>query len=76
MSRLAPCKRRIFIKKVRSLGFEGPHSGTRHQFMLYQNYRLTIPTNKEYSVPQLRMMLGEVEGILERKISVDEWNGL
>jgi len=37
---------------------------------------LTIPSNTEYSVPQLRMMLNEVEGILGRAITSDEWNKL
>jgi len=57
VSRLNPCKRRDFIKKLRKLGFEQPRSGTRHQFMIYQQYRLTIPSNSEYSVPQLKMMM-------------------
>lgn len=44
--------------------------------MTYQHHRLTIPSNTEYSVPQLRFMLHEVEGILDRKISSDEWQQL
>ncbi len=74
MSRLNPCKRRDFIKKLRKLGFEQPRSGTRHQFMIYQQYRLTIPSNSEYSVPQLKMMIKEVENIMSRDITIDEWN--
>lgn len=27
MSRWKPCSRRIFIQKLRQLGFEGPYSG-------------------------------------------------
>jgi hypothetical protein len=76
VSRWRPCKRRDFIKKLRHLGFDGPYSGTRHQFMVFENYRLSIPSNAEYSVPQLRMMLNEVEAILDRSITVDEWNNL
>ena len=76
MSRLIPCKRREFIKKLRKLGFENPKSGTRHQFMVYQQYRLTIPSNSEYSVPQLRMMIREVETIISHQINIDEWNEL
>ena len=53
MSRLNPCKRRDFIKKLRKLGFEQPRSGTKHQFMIYQQYRLTIPSNSEYSEEQI-----------------------
>jgi hypothetical protein len=76
VSRWRPCKRRDFIKKVRRLGFEGPYSGTRHQFMVFENHRLSIPSNAEYSVPQLRMMLQEVEAILHRSVTPDEWNSL
>jgi hypothetical protein len=76
MSQLHPCKRRDFIKKLRQLDFEGPYSGTRHQFMVLSNQRLTIPSNLEYSVPQLRMMLNEVKEIIGRDITVDEWNSL
>jgi len=76
MSRWQPCKRREFIKRLRQLDFDGPYSGTRHQFMVYEKYRLTIPSNAEYSVPQLRMMLNEVEEILGRAITVNGWNRL
>ncbi len=71
-----PCKRNDFIKKLRALGFEGAYSSAKHQFMIFKQCRLTVPSNAEYSVPQLRMMLREVEEIIERKISVEEWNDL
>ncbi|WGV24982.1 hypothetical protein [Halotia branconii] len=71
-----PCKRRDFVKKLRQLGFEGAFSGTRHQFMVYGQHRLTIPSNDEYSVPQLRMMIREIEVIIEREITLEEWNNL
>ncbi|MEH1989559.1 hypothetical protein [Nostoc sp.] len=64
------------MNKLRRIGFEGTYSGTRHQFMVYAQHRLTIPSNDEYSVPQLRMMIGEVEVILEREMTLDEWNSL
>ena len=76
MSLWQPCKRRVFIKRLRKLGFEGPFSGTRHQFMLFRNYRLSIPSNTEFSVPQLRMMIREAESILDRTLDSDEWNRL
>ena len=44
--------------------------------MTYQQCRLTIPSNSEYSVPQLKMMLKEVENIMPREITIDEWNQL
>jgi len=44
--------------------------------MVFQNHRLTIPSNTEYSVPQLKMMLKEVFLIIDRTINVDDWNNL
>ncbi len=76
LPRLSPCKRRAFVRRLRKLGFEGPYSGTRHQFMIYGQHRQTIPSNTEYSVPQLRMLLGQVEEILDREVSTEEWNRL
>ncbi len=76
MSPWQPCKRRVFIKRLRKLGFEGPFSGTRHQFMIFRDHRLSIPSNAEFSVPQLRMMIREVESILGRTLDSDEWNRL
>ncbi len=76
MSRWMPCKRREFIQRLRELDFHGPYSGTRHQFMVYKQHRLAIPSNAEYSVPQLRMMIREIEEIMGREITADEWNEL
>ena len=76
MSRWSPCKRRDFIRRLRKLGFEGPVSGARHQFLIYGQYRLTIPSNAEYSVPQLRMMIKEVEAIIDGELSAEDWDKL
>ncbi len=76
MSRWTPCKRSEFVRRARKLGFEGLYSGARHQFLVHGNHRLTVPSNVEYSVPQLRVLLREVESILGRKVHQDEWEGL
>ncbi|PKM92824.1 MAG: hypothetical protein CVU80_01325 [Elusimicrobia bacterium HGW-Elusimicrobia-4] len=76
MSRWLPCRRRDFIRKLIKLGFNGPYSGTRHQFLIYKEHRLSIPSNSEYSVPQLKMMLNEVKEIVGRQISLNEWSDL
>ncbi len=57
------------------MGFDGPFSGTRHQFMVYGQHRLAIPSNAEYPIPQLLMMIREVEEIIGREITVEEWHG-
>jgi hypothetical protein len=44
--------------------------------MIHEQNRMAIPSNAEYSMPQLRMMIREVEGILNRDITVNEWNEL
>ena len=44
--------------------------------MVFETHRLAIPSNAEYSVPQLREMLREVEPIFARRISPEEWNHL
>ena len=41
--------------------------------MVLGGHRLALPSNEEYSVPQLRMMLREVEAILGRRVDPDEW---
>jgi hypothetical protein len=71
-----PCKRRDFIRRLRQLGFDGPFSGTRHQFMVYQQHRLAIPANVEYSIPQLRTMIREVEEIIGHGLVAEDWNRL
>ncbi|MGE3466967.1 MAG: type II toxin-antitoxin system HicA family toxin [Pyrinomonadaceae bacterium] len=71
-----PCKRSDFIRRLRRLGFDGPYSGSKHQFLTLGDNRLTVPSNSEYSVPQLRFMLREIAEIIGREISADEWNKL
>jgi hypothetical protein len=76
VSRWAPCKRADFVRRLAKLGFNGPYPGTRHQFMEVGQHRLAIPSNSEYSVGQVRFMLREVEAILGRAISLDDWTRL
>ena len=76
MNRLRRCKRLEFISRLKKIGFSGPYSGARHQFMIFRQQRLTIPSNAEYSVPQLRMMLNEAGHILGYRIRAKEWDNL
>jgi hypothetical protein len=76
MGKCKPCKRRDFIKKLKKLGFEPPEPGGRHFYMRYGTYTLTLPSNKEYSVPQIKMLLSEIERGISRKISLEEWENL
>jgi predicted RNA binding protein YcfA (HicA-like mRNA interferase family) len=76
MLKWKPCKRRDFIKKLKKLGFKSPEHGGRHFYMRYGSYTLTIPSNKEYSVPQVRMLLNEIEHGIKKKISLEEWEDI
>ena len=70
------CTRREFIRKLKKLGFSNPEPGGRHFYMRNRTYTLTIPSNREYSMPQVRMLLGEVEEGIDRRITIEEWNAL
>jgi predicted RNA binding protein YcfA (HicA-like mRNA interferase family) len=76
MGKWRQCKRRDFIKKLKKLGFKPPEPGGRHFYMRYDTYSLTLPSNKEYSVPQVKMLLNEIEHGIKGKISLDEWEKL
>jgi hypothetical protein len=44
--------------------------------MRYGTYTFTLPNNKEYSVPQVKMLLNEIEHSIRKEISVEEWEEL
>lgn len=76
MAKWAPCKRRVFIRKLIRLGFSPPEPGGRHFYMRYGSHTLAIPNNAEYSMPQLKALLKEAEQIMGKKISLREWQDL
>lgn len=76
MSRWTPCKRRDFIRRLRWLGFDGPFVGGQHHFMVWGTERLSIPSNAEYSVPQLHVLIREIEAIIGRSVPLQEWQAL
>ena len=43
MPRLGPIKRKDLIRRLRWLGFDGPFSGARHQFMVNGDITIRIP---------------------------------
>jgi predicted RNA binding protein YcfA (HicA-like mRNA interferase family) len=76
MGKWKPCKRKDFIKKLKKLGFGSPEPGGRHFYMRHHTYTLTLPSNKEYSVPQIKMLINEIEHGTGKKISIGEWERL
>ena len=68
--KLSPIRRRDFIKRLRKLGWDGPFSGGRHQYMGKGEHNVHIPNphgNGEISVPLLKEILRQAE------ISNEEW---
>ena len=43
MGRLIPVSRGDMITRMKNLGFEGPYTGGRHQFMLKGHKRIILP---------------------------------
>jgi predicted RNA binding protein YcfA (HicA-like mRNA interferase family) len=73
MPRLGPIKRRDLIRYLRQLGFEGPFSGGRHEFMAPGQIRLALPnphSGREISTALL------VEVLRQPGISRAEWEAL
>jgi predicted RNA binding protein YcfA (HicA-like mRNA interferase family) len=76
MGKWKPCKRTEFIKKLKKFGFGPPEPGGRHFYMRHKTYALTLPNNKEYSIPQIKMLLKEIENGINKKISLEEWENV
>jgi predicted RNA binding protein YcfA (HicA-like mRNA interferase family) len=72
--RLIPVHRRDFIKRLRELGWDGPHSGGSHQYMHKGSgkgaFKVMVPNphgGGEIAVPLLRRILRQAG------ISPDAW---
>jgi hypothetical protein len=44
--------------------------------MRYGTYTFTVPNNKEYSVPQVKMLIREIEHGIGKEISIEDWEKL
>ena len=68
---LRSTKRFDLVKRLRQLGWEGPISGGKHQFMRRGSRKLRIPNphQTDISKPFLIRILGQAG------ISADEWLG-
>ncbi len=52
MPALGPVKRKDFIRYLKRLGFDGPFSGGKHQFMVKDKLRLTLPNPHQQEISQ------------------------
>ncbi len=63
--------RRKLIKKFRSLGFDGPFSGGKHQFMVKGQIKLRIPNpHKKKDIHQ--SLVNEI--LKQAGISINQWD--
>jgi hypothetical protein len=44
--------------------------------MRHATFTLTLPSNSEYSIPQIKMLLKEIELGIKMKISLEDWHKL
>ncbi len=76
MPKWIPCKRRDFIAKLKCMNFNAPEPGGRHWYMRHGSFTLALPSNSEYSIPQVRLLIREVESGLSISISLKRWENL
>jgi len=72
MPRFGPIKRRDFIGYLKRLGFSGPYSGGKHQFMTKDDVVLHIPNPHEGDIG--RELLSRI--LKQASISKQEWEKL
>ncbi|MEP7234219.1 MAG: type II toxin-antitoxin system HicA family toxin [Ignavibacteriota bacterium] len=76
MSRWSPCKRKDVMTKLKKLGYTGPYPGGNHEYLIRNTNRLTLFSNTEFSVNQIRLLLREASAHVGRKIELEEWVNL
>ena len=69
MPRFGPIKRSELIRSLRALGFEGPFSGGKHQFMVRGEVTLRIPNPHRGEVG--RELLARI--LRQARISRTDW---
>ena len=62
MPKFGPIKRKDLIRYLRQLGFIGPYSGGKHQFMVKQKLRVRIPNPHKSDIGEnlLNQILKEI----------------
>ena len=72
MPPFGPIKRSALIRYLRRLGFDGPYSGGRHQFLVKGDLKLHIPNPHHGDVS--RSLLSRI--LRQAGIERDEWERL
>lgn len=72
MPRLGPVKREELVQYLRTLGFEGPYSGRKHQFMIKGVIRLRLPNPHQRDIG--KELLSRI--LKQARIDRDAWERL
>ena len=72
MPPIKPIKRIELVQYLRRLGFTGPFSGGKHQFMLKENVSVTIPNPHHTDIG--KELLKRI--LRQANITPDEWKAL
>jgi predicted RNA binding protein YcfA (HicA-like mRNA interferase family) len=68
----ASIKRKDLIRSLKQAGFDGPHAGGKHEFMVKGNLRLTLPNPHQGEIS--KDLLSRI--IKQAGISRGEWEKL
>ena len=66
---LRPVKRKELIRRLRRLGFSGPHSGGKHEYLVKGNLRLALPNPHQGDIGVELL----VRILRQAGVSRDEW---
>lgn len=72
MPPFGPVKRKDLIRYLKELGFEGPYSGGKHQFMVRDEITIRVPNPHEGDIG--REFLSRI--LRQAKVSKEEWENL
>ena len=63
MVRLNSLKRKILIRKLKKLNFEGPYTATRHEYMIKDAQKIFLPNphGKDIGVPLIRRIVKQID---------------
>ncbi len=72
MPTFGPIKRRDLIRNLRKLGFEGPYTGGKHQYMVRGEVKLVLPNPHQSDIS--RDLLARI--LRQAGITREEWEQL
>jgi predicted RNA binding protein YcfA (HicA-like mRNA interferase family) len=72
MPRFGPIRRRDLIRYLKQLGFEGPYSGGKHQFMVKDDITVRLPNPHQGDIGQ--EFLARI--LRQARIDRDQWETL